>query len=83
MQANLNLKWKADVLMRQTFAVFRTTFLQSGKMLTDHAGKWYELPLKLTVASDLVSTLARKAAHTPDPVLYTAAWEKKGNTLMN
>lgn len=25
---------------RQTFAVFRTTFLQSGKMLTDHAGNW-------------------------------------------
>lgn len=61
--------------MRQTFAVFRATFLQSGKMLTDHAGKWYELPLKLTVASDLLSTLARNAAHT-DPVLYTAAWEK-------
>jgi hypothetical protein len=24
---------------QQTFAVLRTTFLQSGKMLTDHAGK--------------------------------------------
>lgn len=39
----------------QTFAVLSTTFLQSGKMLTDHAGKWYELPLNVTVASDLVS----------------------------
>jgi len=54
--------------VRQTIAVLSTTFLQSGKMLTDHAGKWYELPLKFTVLSDLVSTLARKAAHT-DPVL--------------
>jgi len=54
--------------MRQTFAVLRTTFLQSGKMLTDHAGKWYELPLKFTVASDWVPTLARKAAHV-DPAL--------------
>lgn len=52
----------------QTFAVFRTTFLQSGKMLTDHAGKRYELPLNFTVASDWVPTLARKAAHV-DPVL--------------
>lgn len=66
--------------MQHTLAVFRTTFLQSGKMLTDHAGKWYELPLKLTVASDLVSILARKAEHPPDPVLYTAAWEEKRNT---
>lgn len=57
-----------------TFAVLSTSFLQSGKMLTDHAGKWYELPLKFTVASDWVPTLARKAAHTPDPVLYTLAW---------
>lgn len=54
--------------MRPTLAVLRTTFLQSGKMLTDHAGKWYELPLKFTVTSDVVPTLARKAAHA-DPVL--------------
>ena len=52
----------------QTFAVLKTTFLQSGNMLTDHAGKRYELPLKVTVTSDSVPTLARKAAHT-DPVL--------------
>lgn len=54
-------------LMRQTFAVLYTTFLQSGKMLTDHAGTLYELPLKLTVASDSASTFAIKAAHK-DPV---------------
>lgn len=55
--------------MRQTFAVLRATFLQSGKMLTDQAGKWYEFPLKLTVASDWVPILARNAAHSPELVL--------------
>jgi len=53
--------------MRQTFAVLNTTFRQSGKMLTDHAGRSYEFPLKVTFASD-VPLLARKAAHTA-PVL--------------
>lgn len=53
----------------RTFAVFRTTFLQSGKMLTDQAGKLYDFPLKFTVASDCVPKFARKAAHFPDCVL--------------
>jgi hypothetical protein len=61
-------KFAMEANEQQTFAVLRTTFLQSGKMLTDHAGKLYEFPLKFTVASDLVPTLARKAAHV-DPVL--------------
>ena len=63
--------------MNFTFAVLKATFLQSGKMLTDHAGKLYDFPLKVTVASDFVSTFARKAAHDPDSVLYTAACEDK------
>jgi hypothetical protein len=56
-----------------TWAVFSTTFLQSGRMLTDHAGRLYILPLKVTVLSDWPSMLARNAAQT-DPALYTAAW---------
>lgn len=64
-----------DMLMKRTFAVLKATFLQSGKMLTDHAGKRYDLPLKVTVASDCVPMFARKAAHDPDEVLYTAACE--------
>ena len=58
-----------DILMKQTFAVLKATFLQSGKMLTDHAGKRYDLPLKVTVASDCVPIFARKAAHDPVEVL--------------
>jgi hypothetical protein len=32
-------KFAMEANEQQTFAVLRTTFLQSGKMLTDHAGK--------------------------------------------
>lgn len=31
--------FKVDKIMSQTFAVLNATFLQSGKMLTDHGGK--------------------------------------------
>lgn len=63
--------------IEQTFAVLKATFLQSGKMLTDHAGKRYDFPLKVTVASDCVPKFARNAAHDPDAVLYTEACEDK------
>ena len=56
-------------IVKHTFAVLNATFWQSGRMLTDHAGKWNGLPLKVTVASDWSSMLARKAAHLPDDVL--------------
>nr|GMD09017.1 hypothetical protein Iba_chr06dCG4110 [Ipomoea batatas] len=36
---------------RSTLAVLKTTFLQSGRMLTDQAGRKYDFPLNLTVAS--------------------------------
>ena len=69
-----NQLFTRELLRKQDhFAVFSTTFLQSGKMLTDHAGNWYELPLNFTVALDCVPTLARKAEHNPDSVLYVAA----------
>lgn len=37
-----------------TFAVLNITFLQSGRMLTDHAGRKYEFPLNLTVPSEVL-----------------------------
>lgn len=49
-----------------TSAVLNTTFLQSGKMLTDHAGKWYDTFRNTTVLSPLSSMLERKAAHAPE-----------------
>jgi drug/metabolite transporter superfamily protein YnfA len=55
------------------YTVFSTTFLQSGRMLTDHAGSLYILPLNVTVLSDWPSILARNAAQT-EPALYTVAW---------
>ena len=58
-----------DKVNKHTCAVLNTTFWQSGRMLTDHAGKLYVLPLKVTVASDWVPTLARNAAQLPDAVL--------------
>lgn len=37
-----------------TFAVLNMTFLQSGRMLTDQAGRKYDFPLNVTFASELV-----------------------------
>lgn len=57
-----------------TFAVLKTTFLQSGKMLTDHAGRWYDELRNSTILSFLSSTLARKAAHAPEESVYKSAY---------
>lgn len=48
---------------KQTFAVLNATLLQSGKMLTDHGGKEYDLPRNVTVAVLCSSMFARKAEH--------------------
>lgn len=37
-----------------TFAVLKMTFLQSGRMLTDQAGRKYKFPLNVTFASEIV-----------------------------
>jgi hypothetical protein len=49
-----------------TFAVLKTTFLQSGRMLTDQAGRSYCLFLKVTTLSFSESMLARNATHPPE-----------------
>lgn len=54
------LKW----IKKCTFAVLKMTFLQSGRMLTDQAGRKYKFPLNVTFASKLLSTFARKAAQS-------------------
>jgi hypothetical protein len=48
-----------------TFAVLKTTFLQSGRILTDQAGRSYCMSLKVTTLSFSESMLARNAAHPP------------------
>lgn len=63
-----------------TFAVLKSTFLQSGKMLTDHAGKWYDMFRNTTVLSSLSSVFARNAEHAPDPSLYTLAYNECVNS---
>lgn len=45
-----------------TFWVLRTTVLQSGRMLTECAGRKYCCSLKVTVAGSLALVLVRKAA---------------------
>lgn len=57
--------------MKITFAELKTTFLQSGRILTDHAGRWYDRFRKVTVLSFLSSMLAINAAHAPEESLYT------------
>lgn len=56
-----------------TLAVLYTTFLQSGRMLTDHAGRWYVIFLNFTTESVLLSEFERKAAHNPEESVYTSA----------
>ncbi len=50
---------------RVTWAVLKMTFLQSGRMLTDHGGNKYDWPRKWTVTFLRLSMLARKAAQWP------------------
>lgn len=53
------------MILKLTFAVLNATFLQSGRMLTDHAGKKYDTFLNTTVMSVALSVLARNAAQAP------------------
>lgn len=46
---------KENAKRANTLAVLKTTFLQSGRMLTDQAGRKYTLPLNVTFASELLS----------------------------
>lgn len=59
-------KCRPNQKIKFTFAVLNTTFLQSGRMLTDHAGRLYDLFLNTTVLSFLSSRLAIKAAQAPE-----------------
>jgi len=67
------LKWKliykiqCEATMVLTLAVLNTTDLQSGRMLTDHAGRSYHWPWNSTVVS-FAPQLAKKAAQEPDLV---------------
>ena len=58
-----------------TFAVLKTSFLQSGKMLTDHAGRWYVVFLNTTVAPFLSSVLEIIAEQAPDDSSYTSTYK--------
>lgn len=53
-------------------AVLNTTDLQSGRMLTDHAGRSYDEPWNTTVLSFWLQ-LAKNAAHVPSGPWYTCA----------
>lgn len=44
--------------------MLKLTFLQSGRMLTNQAGRKYKFPLNVTLASKLLSKFARKAAQS-------------------
>jgi len=64
---NLFLFWKSKSTKRSnTFAVLNTTFLQSGRILTDQAGRSYCLLRKVTTLSLAESIFARNATHPPD-----------------
>lgn len=58
-----------------TFAVLKTTFLQSGRMLTDQAGRWYELFRNTTVLSFFSSMFEIKATHAPEASAKTSAYK--------
>lgn len=62
-----------------TFAELKTSFLQSGRMLTDQAGKWYDVFRNITVLSFLSSKFDRNAAQVPEESVYTSAWKSKTN----
>lgn len=57
-----------SISLYHTFAVLKMTFLQSGRMLTDQAGRAYKFPLNDTFASKLWSMLARNAAQPAVPL---------------
>lgn len=57
-------------------AVLNTTFLQSGRMLTDQGGTLYVMFLNVINLSSFASTLARKATHPPD-------WSSKTSICIN
>lgn len=59
-----------------TFAVLKTSFLQSGRMLTDQAGKWYDVFRNITILSFLSSKFDRNAAQVPEDSVYTSAWNQ-------
>lgn len=54
----------------RTSAVLNTTDLQSGRMLTDHAGRSYDWPWNSTVVS-FAPQFAKKAAQVPEALWYT------------
>jgi len=56
-----------------TFAVLKTSVLQSGRMLTDQAGKWYDVFRNITALSFLSSKFDRNAAQVPEESVYTSA----------
>lgn len=49
-----------------TFAVLKTAVLQSGRMLTDQAGNWYDVFRNTTVLSFLSSEFDRNAEQLPN-----------------
>lgn len=57
------LKHQKYTLHKLTLAVLKIALLQSGNMLTDHGGKVYVWPRKVTVAALRSSMLARNAEH--------------------
>lgn len=64
---NFFLFWKVKSTKRSnTFAVLNTTFLQSGRILTDQAGRSYCLLRKVTTLSLAESMFARNATQPPD-----------------
>jgi hypothetical protein len=61
---------EGSIDISHTLAVLNTTDLQSGRILTDHAGRSYDTPWKVTVLS-FVPQLAKNAAHVPLGPWYT------------